>query len=50
MANYKIPGLSVSEIERAASFIRACLRFDYAERATAEELRGHEFLADAFRC
>lgn len=50
MANYKIPGLSEDEIKRAASFIRSCLRFDYTERATAEELRKHEFLADAFRC
>ena len=50
MANYKIPGLAEDEISKAADFIRACLRFDYMERATAEELKGHAFLADAFRC
>lgn len=50
MANYKVPGLAEDEIKKAADFIRACLRFDYKERATAEELKGHAFLADAFRC
>ncbi|KZT01577.1 kinase-like protein [Laetiporus sulphureus 93-53] len=50
IANYKVPGLSEDEIKRAADFIRACLRFDYAERATAEELQKHEFLAGAFKC
>ncbi|KAI0806864.1 kinase-like domain-containing protein [Fomes fomentarius] len=50
MANYKVPGLAEDEIKKAADFIRACLRFDYKERATAEELKGHTFLADAFRC
>ncbi|KAJ6595963.1 kinase-like domain-containing protein [Mycena sp. CBHHK59/15] len=50
MANYKIPGLSEDEIKKAAGFIRACLRFDYKERATAKELQDHPFLADAFKC
>lgn len=50
MANYKVPGLAEDEIKKAADFIRACLRLDYKERATAEELKGHAFLADAFRC
>ncbi|KAH9929341.1 kinase-like domain-containing protein [Fomitopsis serialis] len=50
MANYKVPGLSEDEIKKAADFIRACLRFDYSERATAEELQDHAFLADAFKC
>jgi len=50
MANYNVPGLSEDEIKKAADFIRACLRFDYSERATAEELQDHAFLADAFRC
>ena len=48
MANYKIPWLSEDEIELAAGFIRACLKFDPEERPPAEELRGHEYLADAF--
>jgi serine/threonine-protein kinase SRPK3 len=50
MANYKIPNLSGDEITSAADFIRACLKFDYDERATAKDLREHGFLADAFRC
>ncbi|KAJ2999648.1 hypothetical protein NUW54_g6902 [Trametes sanguinea] len=36
--------------KQAADFIRACLRFDYMERATAKELMNHAFLADAFHC
>ncbi|KAJ6491475.1 hypothetical protein DFH09DRAFT_1338534 [Mycena vulgaris] len=50
MANYWIPGLSKDEIKKAPDFIRACLRFDYTERATAKELEKHPFLADAFKC
>ncbi|CDO70010.1 hypothetical protein BN946_scf184354.g12 [Trametes cinnabarina] len=50
MENYKLPGLTEDEIKKAADFIRACLRFDYKERATAEELKRHAFLTDAFQC
>lgn len=50
MASYKIPNLSEDEIHLAADFIRACLKFDPEERATAEDLRMHKFLANAFRC
>ena len=50
MASYKIPTLSEDEIHLAADFIRACLKFDYEERATAEDLQKHEFLANAFNC
>jgi serine/threonine-protein kinase SRPK3 len=50
MANYKIPNLPKDEIESAADFIRACLKFDYEERATAEDLQKHRFLTDAFLC
>jgi len=50
MANYKIPNLPKEEIESAAEFIRECLKFDYEERATAEDLQKHRFLKDAFTC
>ncbi|KAJ7209761.1 kinase-like domain-containing protein, partial [Mycena pura] len=50
MANYSIPGLSEDEIGNAADFIRACLRLDYKERATAKELLNHPFLSNAFKC
>jgi len=50
MANYKIPNLSEDEIHLAAEFIRVCLKFDHKERATAEELQKHKFLANAFKC
>ena len=50
MASYKIPNLSEDEILLAADFIWACLKFDYEERATGEDLRKHEFLANAFNC
>ncbi|KAI9057489.1 kinase-like protein [Trametes sanguinea] len=50
MENYKVPGLTEDVIKQAADFIRACLRFDYMERATAKELMNHAFLADAFHC
>ena len=50
MESYKIPGLSKHEIELAADFIQGCLKFDYEERATAEDLQKHGFLADAFLC
>ncbi|KAK7449631.1 hypothetical protein VKT23_013106 [Stygiomarasmius scandens] len=39
MANYKIPGLEEEEINRAADFIRACLRFDYKGIGEAIALR-----------
>ena len=50
MANYKVPGLSQDEIKDAANFIRTCLKLDYMERATAQELKDHSFLANALRC
>jgi serine/threonine-protein kinase SRPK3 len=50
MGSYKIPNLSEDEIHLAADFIRACLKFDYEERATAEDLQKHKFLANAFEC
>ncbi|KAJ3733611.1 kinase-like domain-containing protein [Lentinula guzmanii] len=50
MTNYKIPGLTEQDIKLAADFIRACLKFDYKERATATELIAHPFLEDALRC
>ncbi|KAJ3749044.1 kinase-like domain-containing protein [Lentinula detonsa] len=50
MTNYKIPGLTEQDIKLAADFIRACLKFDYKERATATELTAHPFLEDALRC
>lgn len=50
MANYQIPSLPKHEIESAADFIRECLKFDYEERATAEDLQKHRFLVDAFLC
>lgn len=50
MAGYKIPDLSEADIKLAADFIRASLKFDYKDRPSAVELRGHNFLADASRC
>jgi len=50
MKNYKIPNLSEDEIKAAAEFIRACLKLDYVDRATAKDLQKHRFLADAFTC
>ncbi|KAG7088684.1 hypothetical protein E1B28_012655 [Marasmius oreades] len=44
LAVYKIEGLSEEEIKKAADFIRACLRFDYKQRATAKELQNIHFL------
>ena len=49
MQGCKIPNLSEDEIKLAADFIRACLKFDYEERAAAEDLRKHMFLKDAFK-
>lgn len=48
MASYKIPNLSESSF--GSEFYYACLKFDYEERATAEDLQKHKFLANAFEC
>lgn len=43
IANYKMD-IPDEEVKVAADFIRACLRFDYKDRATPAELRKHPFL------
>ncbi len=48
MANYKVPGLCENDIMEASDFIRACLKFDYTERATAKDLIRHPFAVNAF--
>jgi hypothetical protein len=48
MANYGLPEAEV--FLPAASFIRACLRLDPNECATARDLRLHTWLESAFVC
>ncbi|KAJ6557109.1 kinase-like domain-containing protein [Mycena sp. CBHHK59/15] len=45
MGNCKIPDLSSDVIDKAAHFMRACLRLDYTERATAKDRQNHHFLS-----
>jgi hypothetical protein len=48
IANYKV--LTPEQIVPVASFIRACIRLDPAEQASAEELQVHDWLGSAFVC
>lgn len=42
LAVYKT--MPTSEIDGAASFIRACLKFEHSDRASAKELKLHPWL------
>jgi serine/threonine-protein kinase SRPK3 len=48
IAEYNV--LAEDQIESVAAFIRACIRIDPAERASAGELQLHNWLAFAFTC